>query len=45
MHILLVHGVRKEFHIPTTTINALLMFYGKLNHQGLVLIAEWLKSG
>ena len=27
VHILLVQGVRKEFHIPATTINALLIFY------------------
>lgn len=45
VHILLVQCGRKEFHIPTATIDALLMFYWKLNHQGLILIAEWLKSG
>lgn len=40
MHVLLVEGVGKEFHMPATTVDALLVFYQTLNHQGLILIAE-----
>ena len=39
MHVLLVKGRGEDFSIATTTVDVLLMFYGELDDQSLVLIA------
>lgn len=45
MHVLLVQSRWKELHITTPTVNVLFMLNCKLHHQGLVLVAEWIKAG
>lgn len=45
MHVLLVEVGREQFDVATTTVDALLVFYGELDDQRLALVAEVIETG
>lgn len=44
MHISLIQVGWENLDVATAAVNLLLVFDSKLNHQGLALIAEWVKT-
>lgn len=45
VHVLLVEGAVEHLEVAAATVNVLLVLHCELHHQGLVLVAEWLKLG
>lgn len=45
VHLFLIQVRGEQFHIATTTVNILFMFYGKLNDQIFAFIAKAIKLG
>lgn len=45
MHIFLFEVWWEKFDVASTTVDALLVFYSELDHEGLILVAEISKAG